>query len=449
MDENKREMILNGRMSRILLKLAFPIMLNNLIQTVYNITDTYFVSLLGDTEVAATGFVWNLIFLVISLGLGLSVAGRSMISQYVGAYNEEEARHTEAQLFSFLSVLGLAFSMLFYFLAPSILKLMGAEGELYQYSLTYMRIIMLGMPFSYLYFAFSSAKNARGDMVTPMIIGLVSVVINIALDPICILDWGFGWGVAGAAIATTFSRSIIAIAVIVGVSMGKFGMKISLKDLAFDKGVIGKILKIGIPASLGQATAAIGFTIMMVMVKSFGELTLAAYVIGSRVNSLVLMPLMGIGWGLTTIAGQNLGAGNIDRVKSGFRWSIGYSMIFAIIGGTIMAFFTEGIMEIFSDNPVVIEQGTFFLYMIILALPLMGIFQSMIGLYQGTGHTKFSSIMMIGRLWILRIPMIIIMKNYTDFGEKSVWYAIILSNIVICTVGLIGYLQGFWKKKTV
>ncbi|MBN1624473.1 MAG: MATE family efflux transporter [Clostridia bacterium] len=449
MDEKKRDMILNGKLGTIIIKLAFPIMLNNLIQTVYNITDTYFVSQLGDTEVAATGFVWNLIFLVISIGMGLSVAGRSMISQYVGAHDEESARHTEAQLFSFLSLLGMAVSIIFYIIAPFIIKLMGAEGDLYTYSLVYMRIIMLGMPFSYLYFAFSSAKNARGDMVTPMIIGAVSVVINVALDPVCIFDWGFGWGVAGAAIATTFARSIIAIAVIIGVSMGKFGMKLSISDLRFDKIIIGKILKLGIPASVGQATAAIGFTIMMVMVKSFGELTLAAYVIGSRVNSVVLMPLMGIGWGLTTIAGQNLGAGNINRVKSAFKWSIGYSMIFAVVGGVIMALTTEGIMEIFSDNPIVIEQGTFFLYMIILALPLMGIFQSMIGLYQGTGHTKFSSIMMIGRLWILRIPMIVIMKNFTDFGERSVWYAIILSNIVICTVGLIGYLQGFWKKKTV
>jgi len=85
MDEKKRDMILNGNMRRVLIKLALPIMLSNLIQTVYNITDTYFVSGLGDTEVAATGFVWNLVFLVISLGLGFSVAGRSMISQYVGA----------------------------------------------------------------------------------------------------------------------------------------------------------------------------------------------------------------------------------------------------------------------------------------------------------------------------------------------------------------------------
>ena len=449
MDEKKREMILHGRMGSIIIKLAFPIMLNNLIQTVYNITDTYFVSKLGDTEVAATGFVWNLIFLVISLGMGLSVAGRSMISQYVGAHDEQSARHTEAQMFSFLSVLGLVISLIFYILAPFIIRLMGADGELYEYSLVYMRIIMLGMPFSYLYFAFSSARNARGDMVTPMVISAVSVVLNIILDPICIYDWGFGWGVAGAAIATTFARSVIAIAVIVGIYIGKLGIKPSLRDLRFDKTIIGKIMKLGVPASLGQATAAIGFTIMMVMVKSFGELTLAAYVIGSRVNSVVLMPLMGIGWGLTTIAGQNLGAGNIERVKGAFKWSIGYSMIFAVAGGAIMALTTEGIMEIFSDNPVVIEQGTFFLYMIILALPLMGIFQSMIGLYQGTGHTKFSSLMMIGRLWVLRIPMILIMKNYTNFEERSVWYAIILSNVVICTVGFIGYLQGFWKKKNV
>ena len=449
MDEKKRDLILNGDMRKVLIKLALPIMLNNLIQTVYNITDTYFVSGLGDTEVAATGFVWNLVFLVISLGLGLSVAGRSMISQYVGAHDEEKARQAEGQLFSFMSGIGLGLSLIFYFLAPYILKLMGADGELYTYSLTYMRIIMLGMPFSYLYFAFNSIKNARGDMVTPMIISAVSVVINIILDPICIFDWGFGWGVAGAAIATTFSRSLIAISVILLVAFGKLGIKIAWKDLIFHKETIKKILSIGLPASFGQATAAIGFTIMTVLVKSFGENTLTAFVIGSRVNGVVLMPLMGIGWALTTVAGQNLGADKIDRVKSGFKWSIIYSMLFSLVGGVAMAVFAKGIISIFTDNAVVIEQGTFFLYMITLSLPLMGIFQSLIGVYQGTGHTKFSSVMMIGRLWVLRIPMILLMKNFTGLAEKSVWYAIIFSNIIICTFGLIGYFHGFWKKKTV
>ncbi|MDX1359035.1 MAG: MATE family efflux transporter, partial [Clostridia bacterium] len=384
-----------------------------------------------------------------SIGLGLGVGGRSMIAQYVGAHNEEKARQTEGQLFSFLGAISLGLSIIFYIAAPYILKLMGADGELYEYSLTYMRIIMIGMPFSYLYFAFSSIKNARGDMMTPMIVSAISVGLNIILDPLCIYDQFLGWGVAGAAIATSFSRSITAIAVIVMIGFGKLGIKLSWKDLIYHKDTIKKIAGIGLPASLGQATAAIGFTIMTVMVKSFGELTLTAYVIGSRINGIVLMPLMGIGWAFTTIAGQNLGAGKIDRVKLGYRWSIIYSMIFAAIGGVLMAALAPKIIGIFTKSPVVIEQGTFFLYIITLALPLMGIFQSLIGLYQGTGHTKFSSFMMIGRLWLLRIPMILLMKNFTNFEEKSVWYAIILSNIVICTVGIIGYFHGFWKKKTV
>jgi putative MATE family efflux protein len=449
MDEKKRELILNGDMRKVLIKLALPIMMSNLIQTIYNITDTYFVSTIGDTAVAAVGFVWNLVFLMISIGLGLGVGGRSMIAQYVGAHDEEKARQAEGQLFSFLGAISLGLSIIFYIAAPYILKLMGADGELYEYSLTYMRIIMIGMPFSYLYFAFSSIKNARGDMITPMIVSAISVGLNIILDPLCIYDQFLGWGVAGAAIATSFSRSITAIAVIVMIGFGKLGIKLSWKDLIYHKDTIKKIAGIGLPASLGQATAAIGFTIMTVMVKSFGELTLTAYVIGSRINGIVLMPLMGIGWAFTTIAGQNLGAGKIDRVKLGYRWSIIYSMIFAAIGGVLMAALAPKIIGIFTKSPVVIEQGTFFLYIITLALPLMGIFQSLIGLYQGTGHTKFSSFMMIGRLWLLRIPMILLMKNFTNFEEKSVWYAIILSNIVICTVGIIGYFHGFWKKKTV
>ncbi|MFO7612814.1 MAG: MATE family efflux transporter [Clostridia bacterium] len=447
MDSKKRDMILNGNMRKTLIVLAMPIMLGNLIQTAYNITDTYFVSRLGDLEVASIGFVWNIIFLIISLGMGLSVAGRSMIAQYIGANDEESARRTAGQVFSFFAVMGVGVSVIFFIAAPMILRLMGAEGDLYKYSLSYMRIIILGMPFAYVYFAFNSVKNGRGDMVTPLIVSAISVVINIILDPICIFV--MGWGVAGAAIATTFSRFIITAAVVILVSFGRLGIRILPRDYRFHKDTIAKILKIGLPASFGQATAALGFTLITVMVKSFGELTLTAYVIGSRINSVALMPLMGIGWALTTVAGQNLGAGKPERVKSAFRTAVLYSLLFSVVGGGAMLLATKGIMKIFTDNPEVIEQGTFFLYMIIIALPLMGVFQSIIGIFQGTGHTKFSSALMIGRLWLLRIPMILIMKRFTDFGARAVWYAIIMSNVVICAVGIIGYLSGFWKKKTV
>lgn len=447
MDAKKRELILNGDMRKVLIVLALPIMLGNLIQTAYNITDTYFVSRLGDIEVASVGFVWNLIFLIISLGLGLSVAGRSMIAQYVGADDEESAKQTAGQMFSFMATLGIGFSIIFYILAPYIIRLMGAEGELYRYSLQYLRIILLGMPFQYLFFSFNAIKNGRGDMVTPMIISAVAVVLNIILDPICIFV--LDWGVPGAAIATTTARILISIVIMAMLYMGKFGLKLRLPDFKFHKETIVKMLKIGVPVSLGQATAALGFTIMTAMVKSFGEMTLTAYVIGSRVNSVVLMPLMGIGWALTTVAGQNIGAGKIDRVRQGFRTSIAYSLLFALVGGSLMALATSGIVKIFSDNPTVIEQGTYFLYVIIFALPTMGIFQTLIGIFQGTGHTKFSSMLMIGRLWVLRIPMILLFKNFTSFEEKSVWYSIILSNIVVCIVGIIGYLSGLWKKKTI
>lgn len=447
MDSKKRELILNGNMRKVLIVLAMPIMLGNLIQTIYGITDTYFVSQLGDLEVAAIGFVWNIIFLIISLGLGLSVAGRSMIAQYIGADDEESANKAAGQLFAFSGVAGVGISIIFYIIAPYILKLMGADGDLYTYSLTYFRIIVLGMPFAYLYFAFSSIKQGKGDMVMPMIIGAISVAINLILDPLCIFT--FGWGVAGAAIATTFSRSIISIVVILMVLGKKIGFNLSIKDFAFHKETIKRILKIGLPASLGQATAAVGFAIMTVIVKSFGELTLTAFVIGNRINSVVLMPLMGIGFALSTVAGQNLGADKPERVKSAFRTSVSYSLVLAVAGGGLIAIFAEDIIKIFTKNPIVIEQGVFYLYVIIVALPLMGIFQSIIGVFQGTGHTKFASALMIGRLWVLRLPMILVMKNLGELAEKSVWYAIVLSNIVICIIGLIGYRAGLWKKKII
>lgn len=443
----KRELIINGDIRKALIKLALPLMLGNLIQTIYNLTDTYFVSRMGDIEVASVGFVWNIIFLIISFGLGFSVAGRSLIAQYLGANKIEKAKKAAGQMMSFSLITGIVFGLIGYFLAPWIVKAMGADGELLVNSVIYLQTIMIGIPFAFVFFAFNSILQGQGDMVTPMILSAISVVINIILDPICIFTLNLG--VQGAAIATITARGLLAIAAIYMVVKGKKGIKIERKHYAFTKDIISRIIKIGLPASLGQATAAFGFTFLNVFIKSFGELTLTAFIIGNRINSVVLMPIMGIGHALNTIVGQNIGAGKIDRVKKAVGASIKLAMIISAIGGGILLLINSKVVGIFTSNPIVIEQATYYMNIIVITLPLMGIFQTFIGLFQGSGHTKFAMMMMIGRLWFVRLPMIYLLMTFTSMDEKLIWYAMLVSNVVICIVGFIGYLKGSWKEKTI
>ena len=206
MKGSKKELILNGNMYKVLLTLSVPIMINSIIQTMYNLVDGIWVSKLSSVHFAATSFVFPVNFLFIALGIGMSVAGTSILSQLIGGEDEEEAKRYSAQLIVISLILSVVFSIVGFILSPLIIRAMGGTGDILNYGNIYLRITFLELPFIFLFFNINSMKNALGDTVTPTILSGVSALINIVLDPIFIFT--FNWGIAGAAWATFVSRAL-------------------------------------------------------------------------------------------------------------------------------------------------------------------------------------------------------------------------------------------------
>ena len=444
---NKRQFILQGKMWRVILTLAAPLMANNLIQTLYNLGDTYWVSKLGSVEIAAMGLVFPFIYLIISLGMGMNVAGTALISQYVGSENKDEAGKIAGQLFSFSLILSVILGILGYFMTPHLIRMIGGKGALLKASTDYLSIMFWDMPIMYLFFVYNAIKQGQGDTVTPTILNVCGVVLNIILDPIFIFR--FGLGIKGAAYATILSRGIFAIYAIYSLFSDKNSIYITRKMLKLNKILLAKIIKVGLPASLGQSASALGFIILNGFVMSYGEATLAAFTIGNRINSLVLMPIMGIGSSIATIIGQNLGADQIQRAKEAFKTSILLSTSFMIVGALLLYAGAGQIVGIFTKDALVLSEGVQYTHLISLGLPFMGIFQILVGTFQGSGHTIYGMAMDIGRLWVFRIPMIVLFKRYADWGSSSVWYAMVLSNLLVCLLGYGIYLQGSWQQKVI
>ena len=443
----KREMILNGKMNKVIMTLALPIMLNNFIHTIYNLTDTFFVSKIPGNAVAGVQFVWPLIFLISSFGMGMAVATSSIIAQYIGAHQQEKARKTAGQSISFLFVLSLFLGVIGYLAAPAIIRWMGGTGALYDNAYAYLSIMFIGMPTTFLINAYNAIKQGQGDTISPLILGTLSVVSNMILDPIFIFV--LDMGVVGAALATVLSTGIFALYGIATTFSKKQSLKLEFADLKFDRDILGKIVSIGLPSSTGQATTAFGFTILNVFLVSFGEVTLTAFAIGNRISSLIMMPAMGIGSALATVVGQNLGADNVPRAKAAVKSSTILSTVFLVGGGLMMLPFSEQITAMFSGDQEVIASGTEYLNMIIYSIPLMGFFQILVGVFQGSGHTLSAMILMMGRLWALRIPMVYALSKLEGFGPSSIWNAMVFSNLIICLVGLGIYSTGKWQHKII
>lgn len=448
MDNSIRDRILGGNVRRVLLSLSLPVILANAIQTIYGVVDMFWVSRLadGDLAVAAINLVGPVINTAMAFGIGMNVAGTSLISQYIGLGSEKEAKRVAGQLVSFSVLFSLVLAVVGSLCGRQLLVLLGAEGVVLEHGWTYLNIILLGAPTMFVFFAFQSIKQGQGDTVTPMILAGASVVLNIVLDPLFMFT--FKMGVAGAAWATVAARALCTIAGVYLLFNTGNGLRLVKRDLRFSS-IINKILKIGLPAGFGQSVTGLGFMIMNAFVLSFGDYTIAAFGIGNQINSMILMPAMGFGSALAAVVGQNLGAGKPERAVKAVKESILLSVVIMSVGGAAMYFIAPSIIGIFSDHPVILEQGVYYLRLITLSIPLMGIFQSLVGCFQGAGHTVMAMFVTTGRLWALRIPLILLLKNYTALAEKSVWYAMVGSNFLACVGGFILFSAGKWKRPVI
>ncbi len=444
---NNQDIILNGSIIKSVLVLAGPIMINNMVQAVYNLTDTFFVSQLGSLPMAAMTLAWPVVYFFLAIGIGMNIAGTSLIAQYIGDGRKEEARQVSGELISISFILSLIMGLIAAVFTPHIISFMGGEGEVLRHGVIFLRIMMVGMPGLFLFLAYSAILQGQGDTFTPMKLKLVSLVLNIVLDPLLI--FGLNFGIAGAAIATIFSRGIFAL----------YGLK-TLTDYSPDRIQIRladlkpgtkmlKLFKVALPNCIGQSMEAFGFIFLNMFIIAYGNETIAAFGIGNRISSFTLMPAMGIGTALATVVGQNLGADQILRARKAVKLSALISAL--LLGATGLAFFNfiPTLTGFFTGEEVVYNQTVDYLQLIILTLPLMGFFQVFIGTFQGSGHTVYAMIMMVGRLWLMRIPLIIFFRTYTDLGPTGVWYAMILSNLFVSLLGLAIYFARTWESKVI
>ncbi|AUD64754.1 hypothetical protein BK011_03325 [Tenericutes bacterium MZ-XQ] len=449
-EQKKQHLILNDpNIYKGLLILSIPLMLNNLIKTLHDVVDMFFVSEIPGYSTEAINSIsltFPVFFTYISLGIGLSSAGTALISQQVGSKQMFQARKYASNLFVIALILGLLLNVGAYFFAEPVMRLMGTEGFVLENSTKYLRIRAFELPFLFILFAFTAIRQSSGDTVTPVIYGVITVVINIILSPLLITVAGLG--VSGAAYATLIAQVVIIPFIIYQLFNSKTGVTIQKEHLILDPDVAGKIIRYSIPAALGQSITAIGFIIMNTLIVTYGDPTVAAFSVGNRINSIILHPVMAIGGVLAAYLGQNIGNENPERARLAFRKAMVLSAGLMGLGSFIVIWFRAPLLGIFiKDDPVALALGVEYMFYLLIGLPLMGIFQTFMGTFNGTGNTKFTFVFSITRLWILRIPIILMFKYLTDVGSSGIWYAMLISNFVIILPGIYFYLRIDFKPK--
>ena len=428
-------------------------MISNLIKTLYGITDGIYVAQISSEDYAATSFTWPVLYLFIAVGLGVSVAATSLMSQRLGARKLKDCSIYAVHTLILTTVLGVIFSILGVITAPFIVRWMGATGSFEYKSYIFLAINSVGLLFDMIFFGYQSILNSQGRTKSMTIISTISSITNVVIDPFFIFDNvlgipGLNMGLAGAAWATVLSKVLLVVFAI-RVVKKESEIEVSFKNFKLDMGIIKHIFSIAIPASLGSSGEAIGFTVLNGFIQSYGTTTLAAFSMGNRLSDIFNQGAIGIGMALTSITGQNIGAGKKERSKDIFKRANIIITFFSLASAIIILLFKDQLLSIFIKDRSDIElwrQASEYMYFSAIITFFMGYFSAINGFFQGVGKTKLTMYLSLARLWVLRLPLIMILKSLTNLGSTGIWISMLVSNALTVIVGFIIYKRGRWER---
>lgn len=455
-DKHLNRDLLAGPIFPVLFSVSIPLMLNNLIASFYNLADGLWVAQLSMVQFSATSFVWPPHYLFVSLGVGLSVAATAIIAQLLGQNEHEKAESYATHVVLFCVTLGVLLSGIGSSLAPSIVRWMGATGELASLASAYLSILLLGYFFDLTYLGFNSILSAQGKTKVTMIISIISSLLNVVLDPLFIFDYepvfglrGLGMGIAGAAWATVIAQAVRVILALAAIRSRANDVRVRFRGVRLQWQKCLELVRVGFPTALGQSSAALGFTMLNSVVAGYGTPTLGAYAAVNRINGFLTTATMGVGGAMTPIIGQNLGAEEKNRVKKFVRAAFIVSTVLSVSGALLQWILRYPLLSLFKlsshgEEQLVWQLAMDYMPFSVLMTPFVGYFGLFAGIFSGSGYQKYAAMMSIGRLWVLRLPLIYLFQRFTNMGPEAIWIAMTASTVLIDLFGVVLFCRGKW-----
>jgi len=440
-----------GNIIRNIWHLAFPLIIGNVLLGTFEMVDMAFVGRLGPSAVAAvslSGAITGIIWIVI---MGISTGTVAMVARFIGAKEFKRANNVATQSLLISLSGGVITAIAGFLFAQSILKAMGARGEVLDLGISYFRIICFGALAVFPSVTLAFALRGAGDALTPTKVLIFSTGLNIILDPLFIFGIGCfpQMGVAGSAIATVIARSVEMFILLVIFLKGKSHLHIDLKTLKIEPGLIWKIMKIGIFVSITELMWNISSLVLMRIVAFYGTFAIAAYGIGIRLMLAVQMPGFALAQSAATLVGQNLGANKPERAEKSAWLSLGFYEIMMIALTCVIFLFTPQVIAVFNTNPEVIKIGVSYLKFMAATFVFMALSITLAGAMQGAGDS-FSPMVIDGiTLFAVRIPLVIILANTLELGIIGIWTGIAISNIIEGLCMSFRFSQGKWKYKII
>ncbi|KKB53211.1 MATE efflux family protein [Parabacteroides sp. HGS0025] len=436
----------HGSVWKVIVRFALPLLIGNLLQQLYNVTDSIIVGqLLGKEALAAVSASFFIYYFIISLVIGVGSGTSVVVSQFFGAKQYDKVQRAFSSFFIFMLVAGIVLSIAGIIFAEPIFRLTNTPEEVIPDAVAYFRIYIGG---TFLFVTFNSIISILrgvGESVRPMIFIFITTILNIVLDLLFIV--GFHWGIEGAARATVIAQGIGMCIALGYVNNTHPLLSIKKQDLLFDMKLFKEGLKIGLPTSVQQCAIALGLIALLGIVNSFGTDTLTAYGAAGKIDTIITQAVLTLSGALAAFCGQNIGAGRFDRVRKGLRFTMLVNVIFSLITFTAIYFFGEEMMRAFTNDPAVIAIGKEYLLIIGGFFIVHGALNIYNGALRGAGDTIFTMATSLLCLWLIRIPLAYQLSAW--YGRQGIWWAIGISIAIGLVITYIYYKMDIWKKRCV
>ncbi len=448
----KKNHLFEGPILKSLIVISTPIILGNLLQTVYQLIDTFWVGRLGEEAVAAVSLGAPVLFLLLSLGMGFTMSGTIFVSQYNGRKDTKSTALISGQTFMLTLLLAFVVSIIGWEGSEFILSKLTSDPAVLAPAVDYLKISFLGLPGVMLFMVFQSLLRGVGEVKLPMYLVMGTVILNIFLDPLFL--FGNEWlgvpamgvkGVAWATLITEYLSAIIGI-IILYTKKSEVSLRPHLSDLRLRVEWVKKIFRLGWPSSIEHSTRSIGMFIMTFLVAMFGTTAVAAYGIGGRLLMFVIIPAVGFSIATGTLVGNNIGAKNFQRAKdiSYMGIKVGFWALMGI--GILLFFFAKQISGFFvPGETAVIEMSARFIKIMALSFGFIGAQMGIMGTLKASGMTRLSLLVAVFQTAVLLLATTLLSFVF-DMGVDGVWWAYPISNFVVLGLAFFFYYTKDWNR---
>lgn len=450
MADNFHKDLTQGSVTKQLIKFATPFLLSNLLQALYSVADMIIVGqFCGKTGITGVSIGSQINILVTGAAMGLSVGGTVLIAQYGGQKMYGEQRKTIGTMTTLYMILAVVLTVAMMFLCNPLLTLLNTPASAYSEAADYYNICMGGMVFMFLYNAISGVLRGMGDSKRPLYFVLIAAITNVVLD--LILVGKLGMASAGAAWATITSQALSVIISLIYLIKKKFFAEYKLSDFKISKDKFKPLMQIGLPSSVQSLVVSLSFLTLTALVNSLpnAEVASACQGIGGKINSFAILPGLAISSAISSMAGQNIGAGEFARAKKTMLTGMAMAFSISVVVFAVVNLFPEFLIRLFDSEAEVIETGARYIRIISFDYLFACIMFCLNGLAIAAGNTYIALINAICNGILVRMPVAYFLVKVMDMGFDGVALAMGFASVVGIIIGAIYVQSGKWKKSMI